>query len=83
MGRLGRRRGTRPYQVAVGLHPLLGGTQRLVQRAGVARAKEISMMGRRHTPEAFERWGITNLVVPEEELAVHIGDTLFVIDRAR
>jgi enoyl-CoA hydratase/carnithine racemase len=56
-------------EVAVGLHPLLGGTQRLVQRAGVARAKEISMIGRRHTPEAFERWGIINLVVPEEELA--------------
>jgi enoyl-CoA hydratase/carnithine racemase len=56
-------------EVAVGLHPLLGGTQRLVQRAGVARAKEISMMGRRHTPEAFERWGIINLVVPEEVLA--------------
>jgi len=27
------------------------------------------MIGRRHTPEAFERWGIINLVVPEEELA--------------
>jgi enoyl-CoA hydratase/carnithine racemase len=56
-------------EVALGLHPLLGGTQRLVQRAGVARAKEISMIGRRHTPEAFERWGIINLVVSEEELA--------------
>jgi enoyl-CoA hydratase/carnithine racemase len=56
-------------EVAVGLHPLLGGTQRLVQRAGVARAKEISMMGARHTSEAFERWGIINLVVPEKELA--------------
>ena len=48
---------------------LLGGTQRLAQRAGVARAKEIAMLGRRHTPEAFERWGIVNLVVPESELA--------------
>jgi enoyl-CoA hydratase/carnithine racemase len=57
-------------EVAVGLHPLLGGTQRLVQRAGVARAKEISMLGRRHSPQAFERWGIINLVVPEEELAM-------------
>ena len=27
------------------------------------------MLGRRHTPEAFERWGIINLVVPESELA--------------
>jgi enoyl-CoA hydratase/carnithine racemase len=56
-------------EVAVGLLPLLGGTQRLAQRAGVARAKEIAMLGRRHTPEAFERWGIINLVVPESELA--------------
>jgi enoyl-CoA hydratase/carnithine racemase len=56
-------------EVAVGVMPLLGGTQRVVQRAGVARAKEICMIGRRHTPEAFERWGIINLVVPEEELA--------------
>ncbi len=55
-------------EVAVGLLPLLGGTQRLAQRAGVARAKEIAMLGRRHTPEAFERWGIVNLVVPESDL---------------
>ena len=26
------------------------------------------MLGRRHTPEAFERWGIINLVVAEAEL---------------
>lgn len=56
-------------EVTVGLLPLLGGTQRIAQRAGSARAKEISMLGRRHTPEAFERWGIINLVVPEAELA--------------
>jgi enoyl-CoA hydratase/carnithine racemase len=56
-------------EVAVGLLPLLGGTQRLAQRAGVARAKEIAMLGRRHTPQAFERWCIINLVVSETELA--------------
>lgn len=56
-------------EVSVGLLPLLGGTQRLAQRAGVARAKEIAMLGRRHTPEAFERWGIINQVVAESELA--------------
>ena len=55
-------------EATVGLLPLLGGTQRLVARAGVARAKEIVMLGRRQTPEAFERWGIVNLVVPEAEL---------------
>ncbi|UGY19206.1 MULTISPECIES: enoyl-CoA hydratase/isomerase family protein [Bradyrhizobium] len=56
-------------EVAVGLLPLLGGTQRIAQRAGIARAKEISMLGRRHTPQTFERWNIINLVVPEAELA--------------
>jgi enoyl-CoA hydratase/carnithine racemase len=55
-------------EATVGLLPLLGGTQRIVERAGVARAKEIVMLGRRHTPQAFERWGIVNLVVPEAEL---------------
>ena len=55
-------------EVTVGLIPLLGGTQRLAARAGVARAKEIVFLGRRHTPAAFERWGIANLVVPEAEL---------------
>jgi enoyl-CoA hydratase/carnithine racemase len=56
-------------EVVVGLLPLLGGTQRIAQRAGVARAKEIAMLGRRHTAEAFERWGIINQVVAESELA--------------
>ncbi|WP_109477609.1 enoyl-CoA hydratase/isomerase family protein [Paraburkholderia sp. C35] len=52
----------------VGVLPLLGGTQRLVQRAGVVRAKEIAMIGRRFPPQAFEKWGIINHVVPEAEL---------------
>lgn len=52
----------------VGLIPLLGGTQRLVQRAGLARAKEIAMEARRYSPQVFERWGIINHVVPEAEL---------------
>jgi enoyl-CoA hydratase/carnithine racemase len=56
-------------EVVVGLLPLLGGTQRIAQRAGSARAKEIAMLGRRHTAAAFERWGIINLVVPESELS--------------
>src|SRR6201994_1376123 len=55
-------------ECSVGLMPLLGGTQRIVQRAGLARANEIVMLGRRYTPQAFERWGIVNLVVPEAEL---------------
>ena len=55
-------------ECTVGLLPLLGGTQRIAQRAGVARAKEAVMLGRRYPPEVFERWGIVNLVVPEADL---------------
>jgi len=55
-------------EASLGLIPLLGGTQRLVQRAGPARAKEIAMFGRRHNPVALERWGVINLVTAEAEL---------------
>jgi enoyl-CoA hydratase/carnithine racemase len=55
-------------EASLGLIPLLGGVQRVVQRAGPARAKEMAMFGRRHDPRALERWGIINLVVPEAEL---------------
>jgi enoyl-CoA hydratase/carnithine racemase len=55
-------------EASLGLIPLLGGVQRVVQRAGPARAKEMAMFGRRHDPAALERWGIINLVVPEAEL---------------
>jgi enoyl-CoA hydratase/carnithine racemase len=55
-------------EVALGLHPLLGGIQRQVQRAGAMRAKEISMLGRRHDPATLERWGLVNLVVADDML---------------
>ncbi|HEX7913714.1 MAG TPA: enoyl-CoA hydratase/isomerase family protein [Paraburkholderia sp.] len=53
---------------ALGLHPLMGGIQRQVQRIGVARAKEMSMLGRRYDAETLERWGLINLVVADEQL---------------
>ncbi|MDB5860828.1 MAG: enoyl-CoA hydratase [Ramlibacter sp.] len=55
-------------EVALGLHPLMGGIQRQVQRAGVARAKELSMLGRRYDAATLERWGLINLVVPDAQL---------------
>lgn len=55
-------------EVSLGLLPILGGVQRVVQRAGVARAKEMAMLGRRHDPKVLERWGIINQVVDEAEL---------------
>lgn len=56
-------------ETTLGLLPLLGGAQRIAQRVGPARAKELAMFGRRHGPQALERWGVINLVTPEQELA--------------
>ena len=55
-------------EASLGLLPLLGGVQRVVQRAGPARGKELAMFGRRHDPRALERWGVINLVAAESEL---------------
>ena len=55
-------------EVAIGLAPLLGAVQRLAERAGPARAREIAMLGRRYSPEVLERWGVINLVTPDDEL---------------
>lgn len=56
-------------ETTLGLAPLLGGVQRVVDRAGVSRGKEIAMFGRRHDPVTLERWGVVNLVVDDDELA--------------
>ena len=55
-------------EVAIGLAPLLGAVQRLAERAGPARAREIAMLGRRYSPDVLERWGVINLVTSDEEL---------------
>jgi enoyl-CoA hydratase/carnithine racemase len=55
-------------EVALGLHPLLGGIQRQVMRAGPARAKELAMLGRRYDARTLEQWGLINLVVPDDKL---------------
>jgi enoyl-CoA hydratase/carnithine racemase len=55
-------------EVTVGLHPLMGGVQRLAQRAGAARAKEMALLGRRYDAATMERWNVINRVVPDEQL---------------
>ena len=51
-----------------GIIPIGGGAQRLVQRAGIAKAKEIALGGRFIKPENLERWNVINRVLPEKEL---------------
>jgi enoyl-CoA hydratase/carnithine racemase len=53
---------------SIGIMPLLGGTQRVVQRAGLARGKELTMVARRHDSRTMERYGVINFVTPEVEL---------------
>jgi enoyl-CoA hydratase/carnithine racemase len=53
----------------VGLTPSMGGPQRLAERAGPARAKELVFTGQRYTAEVLERWGVVNQVLPTEGFA--------------
>jgi enoyl-CoA hydratase/carnithine racemase len=55
-------------EATVGLHPLMGGIQRVAQRAGAARAKEMAMLGRRYDARTLERWNVINRVVADEQL---------------
>ncbi len=55
-------------EVLIGIVPIGGGVQRLTQRTGIARAKEITLGGRFIKPEKLERWNVINRVLPEQEL---------------
>ncbi|WP_375001329.1 enoyl-CoA hydratase/isomerase family protein [Aeromicrobium sp. CTD01-1L150] len=52
----------------IGLTPTMSGTQRLAQRAGVARAKEVVFTGELFDAATFEGWNIVNRVVAPEDL---------------
>ena len=52
----------------VGLTPGAGGTQRMAERAGPARAREFVMTGGLYDAAVLERWGVLNRVVPDEDL---------------
>jgi enoyl-CoA hydratase/carnithine racemase len=51
----------------VGLTPSMGGTQRLAERAGSGRARQLVMTGKLFGAEEMERWGVVNAVFPAEE----------------
>jgi enoyl-CoA hydratase/carnithine racemase len=50
----------------IGLTPAMGGTQRLAERAGSGRARELVMTGVPYDAETLERWGVVNRVLPDE-----------------
>ncbi|MBV9212550.1 MAG: enoyl-CoA hydratase/isomerase family protein [Actinobacteria bacterium] len=52
----------------VGLTPGAGGTQRMAERAGPARAREFVMSGALYDAATLERWNVINRVLPDGEL---------------
>src|SRR4051794_19984620 len=50
----------------VGLTPSMGGPQRLAERAGPARAREIVYTGELFDAATLSQWGIVNRVLPDE-----------------
>jgi enoyl-CoA hydratase len=55
-------------EAVVGITPLMGGTQRMAERAGTARAREFVMTGGLYTAETLREWGVINRVLPAGEL---------------
>jgi enoyl-CoA hydratase/carnithine racemase len=52
----------------VGITPLMGGTQRMAERAGTARAREFVMTGRLYDAQTLHGWGVVNRVVAPADL---------------
>jgi enoyl-CoA hydratase len=50
----------------VGLTPSMGGTQRLAERAGSGRARELAMTGELFSAEELAGWGVVNRVFDDE-----------------
>jgi enoyl-CoA hydratase/carnithine racemase len=55
-------------EAVVGLTPGAGGTQRMAERAGPARAAEFVMSGGIYDAATLERWNVVNRVLPDDQL---------------
>ena len=53
-------------EATIGTTTLLGGVQRLAERAGSNRAREIIYTAEQYDAPTFERWNIVNRVVPDD-----------------
>lgn len=55
-------------EIVVGLTPSMGGPQRLAERAGSGRARQLVMTGGLFDAATLERWNVVNEVKPDGEL---------------
>jgi enoyl-CoA hydratase/carnithine racemase len=53
-------------EATVGLTPAMGGTQRLAERAGSGRARELVMSADRYDASTLHQWGVVNRVLPAD-----------------
>lgn len=53
-------------EIVVGLTPSMGGPQRLAERAGPARARELIFTGELFDAATLERWNVVNRVLPAD-----------------
>jgi enoyl-CoA hydratase/carnithine racemase len=53
-------------EASIGTTTLLGGVQRLAERTGPSRAREIIYTADQYDAAKFERWNIVNRVIPDE-----------------
>jgi enoyl-CoA hydratase/carnithine racemase len=53
-------------EASIGTTTLLGGVQRLAERAGPSRAREIIYTADQYDAATFERWNIVNKVLPDD-----------------
>jgi enoyl-CoA hydratase/carnithine racemase len=58
----------------VGLSPSMVGPQRLAERAGPARAKELVYTGKRYPAATLERWDVVTEVLPDDGFAAAVRD---------
>ena len=56
-------------EIVVGLTPSMGGPQRLAERAGPARARELVFTGEWYPAAVLERWNVVNRVLPDDGFA--------------
>ncbi|HTU13748.1 MAG TPA: enoyl-CoA hydratase/isomerase family protein [Solirubrobacterales bacterium] len=58
-------------EIVVGLTPSMGGPQRLAERAGSGRARQLVMTGDLFDAATLERWNVVNEVVADQDLREH------------
>jgi enoyl-CoA hydratase/carnithine racemase len=56
-------------EIVVGLTPSMGGPQRLAERAGPARARELVYTGELYSASTLAQWNVVNRVLPDEGFA--------------